>query len=321
MKKVIFINFVILIFIILLLEIFANVFKLSGLMGIQSGLIYDKNGIHYLTPGSTGKVFNKKVFIDKYGYRAPNVNYNYAGEKNVLIIGDSQTFGNGVLEEESFVGILRNNFKNVNFFNSSVPGYQIKHHRENLKRTKNFDNLEKIIYFFTLNDVFDLSNLVTTKENVINEGDSGLKKIRIINFLNSFLRDKSYLYMYLKGVVSDPSKRWYQSVDNFYSSRDISLISNYFQELKIFSEKYNSELYVVVLPYEYQTRGCTKDDFKPQKKIEKMLVKSKIKFFNFSNEFCNYDDRKKYFYKFDMAHFSVLGHNLIHRLINEKINF
>ena len=58
-----------------------------------------------------------------------------------------------------------------------------------------------------------------------------------------------------------------------------------------------------------------------KKKIAKMLVKSKIKFFDFSNEFCNHDNPKQYFYKFDMAHFSVLGHNLIHRLINEKINF
>ena len=167
MKKVIFINFVILIFIILILEIFANVFKLSGLMGIQSGLIYDKNGIHYLTPGSTGKVFNKKVFIDKYGYRTPDIDYNYIGKRNVLVIGDSQTFGNGVLEEESFVGLLRDEFKNINFFNSSVPGYQIKHHRENLKRIKDFDGIDKIIYFFTLNDVFDLSNLVKTKEKLI----------------------------------------------------------------------------------------------------------------------------------------------------------
>ena len=321
MKKVIFINFVILICIILLLEIFANFFKLSGLMGIESGLIYNKNGIHYLTPKSNGKVFNKKVFIDRYGYRVPTSDYNYVGKKNILIIGDSQTFGNGVLEEESFVGILRNEFKNINFFNSSVPGYQIKHHRENLKRMKDFDNMDKIIYFFTLNDVFDLSNLVTTKEKVIKEGDSKLKKIQIINFLNSFLRDKSYLYMYLKGIVSDPSKRWYQSVDNFYSSKDISLTSSYFQELKIFSEKYNSELYVIVLPYEYQTRNCTSDNFKPQKKITKMLFESKIKFFDFSKEFCNHDNSKKYFYKFDMAHFSISGHKLVHRLINEKINF
>ena len=323
MKKVIFINFIILIFIILLLEIFANVLKLSGLMGIQSGLIYNKNGIHYLTPNSTGKVFNKKVFIDNYGFRVPNMNYNYEGKKNVLIIGDSQTFGNGVLEEETFVGMLRDEFKNINFFNSSVPGYQIKHHRENLKRIKDFDNIDKIIYFFTLNDVFDLSNLVTTNKKVIKEkeGDSKLKKIPIINFLNLFLRDKSYLYMYLKGVVSDPSKRWYQSVDNFYSSKDISLTSNYFQELILFSKKYNSKLYVVILPYEYQTRNCMSEDFKPQKKITKMLFESKIKFFDFSKEFCNHDNSKKYFYKFDMAHFSISGHKLVHRLINEKINF
>ena len=45
---------------IIFLEIFANFFKLSGLMGIESGLIYNKSGIHYLKPNSTGAVFEKK---------------------------------------------------------------------------------------------------------------------------------------------------------------------------------------------------------------------------------------------------------------------
>ena len=81
MKKIIFINFVILVSMILLLEIFTNFFKLSGLMGIQSGLIYNKNGFHYLTPNSTGKVFKKKVYTDENGYRVPNNDFKYNGKK------------------------------------------------------------------------------------------------------------------------------------------------------------------------------------------------------------------------------------------------
>jgi|TARA_B110000211_G_C14081725_1_gene554866 hypothetical protein len=305
---------------IIFLEIFANFFKLSGLMGIESGLIYNKSGIHYLKPNSTGAVFEKKVYTDKNGYRVPNKNFSYQGEKNILIIGDSQTFGNGVLEEETFIGLLRNKFENLNFYNSAVPGYQIKQHKENLKKFIYFKEVHKVIYFFTLNDVYDLSNLIKQKEDIIQKDKKEPKELKIKNFINSFLRNKSYLYMYLKGITSDPSKRWYQNIDSFYASKDISLTSNYFKELKIFSEKYNAELYVVILPYEYQTRSCKSDDFKPQAKISKILFNNKIKFFDFSKDFCNHTNPKKYFYKFDPAHFSVLGHKLIYKLINEKIN-
>ena len=71
---------------IIFLEIFANFFKLSGLMGIESGLIYNKSGINYLKTNSTGAVFEKKVYTDKNGYRVPNKNFSYQGEKNILII-------------------------------------------------------------------------------------------------------------------------------------------------------------------------------------------------------------------------------------------
>ena len=293
-------------------------------MGIQSGLIYEKNKFHYLSPNTAGKVFDKKVYTDANGYRVPKIDYTYTGEKNILIIGDSQTFGNGVLEEETFIGRLRNEYKNLNFFNSSVPGYQIKDHKNNLQKEKNFykiDKIDKILYIFTLNDVFDLSNVVKTKQDKVTEGDNRLKKVKIINFLNSYLRNKSYLYMYLKGIASDPSKRWYRSLEKFYSLNDISLTSNYFVELRKFSNKYNAELYIIILPYEYQTRNCKSQDFKPQEKITEMLVNNDLKPLDLSKEFCKIKNPKDYYYKFDPAHFSILGHKLVFNLINDKINF
>jgi lysophospholipase L1-like esterase len=293
-------------------------------MGIQSGLIYEKNGFHYLSPSSTGVVFNKKVFIDKNGFRIPQINFKYIGKKNILIIGDSTTFGNGVLEENSFIGILRDKYKNINFFNSAVPGYQIRNHSNNLKnfkKKKNFNEINKIIYFFSLNDIFAVSNVAKAKEKKVEEGDSKFKKIKLINFLNSNLRNKSYLYMYLKGIASDPSKRWYQSIDKFYSSNNIAQTSNYFLELINFSKEYNAELFVIILPYEYQTRNCNADDLKPQKKLTEVLVNNNLKFFDFTKKFCEQKNPNDLFYKFDPAHLSVQGHKLVFNLINDKINF
>ena len=120
----------------------------------------------------------------------------------------------------------------------------------------------------------------------IEEGGSKLKKIKVINFLNSNLRNKSYLYMYLKGISSDPSKRWYQSIDKYYSKNDISKISNYFLDLKEFAKEKNADFHLFVIPYEYQTRKCDENDLIPQKKLAKTFNKNKIKFFDLTGEFC-----------------------------------
>ena len=45
---------------ILFLELTFNFFKLSGLMGIQRGLIYSKNDTFFLSPNTDGIIFDEK---------------------------------------------------------------------------------------------------------------------------------------------------------------------------------------------------------------------------------------------------------------------
>ena len=61
MKKIILLNCVIVFFFIFFLEVLANFFNLSQLLGIESKLIEIKNDSHHFVPNSTGKIFNKKV--------------------------------------------------------------------------------------------------------------------------------------------------------------------------------------------------------------------------------------------------------------------
>ena len=165
MKKIIIINFFVAIFLILFLEFTINFFKLSNLLGIEKGLMYKQNGSHYLTPNTTGKVFGVKVFIDKNGFRVPNKDYNYLGNKNFYILGDSTAFGPGVSEENTFIGLLRKKYFDINFYNSSVLGYQINNHIINLNDVNDFGQIDKIIYFYTLNDIFNSSYIVDTNKN------------------------------------------------------------------------------------------------------------------------------------------------------------
>ena len=322
MKKIIIINFFIILFIILFLEFFVSFFKFSNLMGIQEGLIKSENNTHFLIPNSTGKVFGKKVFIDINGFRVPKEKFKYIGNKGVYIIGDSTTFGNGVLEENTFIGLLRNKFTEVNFFNSSVPGYQIKNHINNLNKIKNF-NVDKIYYFFTLNDVLDSTNVITKSKINKNtsEGSFKLKEIRMLAYVNSYLRNKSYLYMFIKGIFTDPSKRWFLNINNFYKNNDISYLKNYFTQLTNFSNFIDAKLVVIILPYEYQTRECKSTDMVPQVKVKKILSNLNMDFRDYAKKFCAAKNPKNYFYKFDPMHLSQKGHKLVYDLIINESKF
>ncbi len=291
-------------------------------MGIQSGLIDKSQKLHYFKPNSSGVIFDKEVFIDKYGFRIPKKNFEYIGNKNIFLIGDSATFGNGVLEEDTFAGLLRKNFNNINFYNSSVPGYQIKHHLINLEKIKRFENVEKIIYFFTLNDVLNSANITgIKKEKKIKEGSFILKDIKLIRELNNFLRNKSYFYMYIKGKLTDPSKRWFTSINNFYQKNDLEFLNANFKKMENFSKNINAELFIVVLPYEYQTRNCEKNSLLPQNKLRVIASKNNVKYLDFTDYFCNLIKPEKYFYKFDPMHLSKKGHKLVYNNIINEINF
>ena len=315
MKKIILLNLVILFFFIIFLEILANLFNLSQLLGTESKLIERRNNSHYLVPGSTGKIFNTKVYIDNNGFRVPSLNYKYTGIKDVYIIGDSVAFGSGVKEEKTFVGLLRKRFNNINFYNSSVPGYQINNHIDNLGKAKDFKKIDQLIYFFTLNDVYSSTNVQQRRA----DRKSKLFDKKIFGKVNSYLRNKSHLYLYIKGIASDPSKRWFFALDSFYKEKDISFIKEEFKKIKNFSIANNSNLIIFLLPYEYQTRHCDNKDFLPQKKIINTLKKVEVKFIDYTQNFCDNKDKDN-FLKFDPMHLSINGHKKVYNLLlNEKI--
>lgn len=328
MRKIILINIIVSIFILIFLELIANFFKISNLMGIEPGLIGNyKNNIHRMIPNSSGIHFGQKIFIDSNGYRVPYKDYRYNNSNNsVSIIGDSTAFGNGVREENTFVGRLRKNSINWNFYNTSVPGYQIRHFKENLETIDNINNIKKVFYFITLNDIFDSSNIVDLgkkTKNIVTETQNKkvdfLKNIKIINELNAFLRSKSYLYMYIKGIATDPSKRYFKNILIHYSKNDLEEMNVFLNQLREKTIKKNIKLKVFILPYEFQTRNCNKRNLLPQDKLNNILLNLKIDFVDYTLDFCNYKNPKSLFYKFDPMHLSKKGHSLVFNLVKNEM--
>ena len=319
MKKVFIINLGVVFFILISFELVANFFKLSHLRGIEKGLIDTNHPIHKMIPGSSGVHFGKRIFIDKYGFRSPQENYVYDNSNDsVFIIGDSVTFGNGVEEDKTFVGRLRKEFKNINFYNTAVPGYNLKHFKYNLKEIDNFNNIRQIIYFITFNDVYGEKSIIQlNKKESIKKNFFFLKMIS--NKINAFLRNKSYLYMLVLGIVTDPSKRYFKTILNFYQNQNLDTFKDYLLVLKNKALKNDIELKIILLPYEYQTRMCIEKNFIPQEKIATIISSLNIDFFDYTKEFCKIKKPKNLFLKFDPMHLSPQGHNLVFNLIRNKI--
>ena len=318
MKKVLIINIGIIFLILISLEFVANFFKFSNLRGMEKGLMNTNHSIHNMIPGTSGIHFGKRIFIDKYGFRSPHENYKYNNNESIFIIGDSVTFGNGVEEDKIFVGRLRDEFKYINFYNSAVPGYNLRHFKYNLKDIDNYKNIKKIFYFITLNDIYAGKSIVQLNKNE-EKKENFFSSLSFANKINAFLRNKSYLYMLLLGIVTDPSERYFKNILNFYQNQNLDDFVDYLSTLKNKSINNNIKLKIIILPYEYQTRICIKKNLIPQKKISNILINLKIDFSDYTRDFCKIDQPKKLFLKFDPMHLSSRGHDFVFNLIKDKI--
>jgi len=251
-KKLFFFNIIIFLVIIFSLEAIARIFHLADLAGISENLIIVDKNIQTNAPNIEAIAFSKKVFTDKFGFRAPNKNFTYnESNSSVLIIGDSVSFGVGVEEQNTFVGALRNNFENLNFFNSSVSGYNLKIYPEIVKKNKNLSALTEVIFFLTLNDLSFEKTVF--KENEINQNIKFFNKFKSNRYfvkLNFFLRSKSVFYMWIKGIISKPSERHFYHMYLMYQDVSISeKLSKEIMKLKKVTEKNNLKLSIIVLPY------------------------------------------------------------------------
>jgi len=326
MKKIIFVNLIFISLLFILLELLIGTFKLSGIMGIDSNLFETKENMYQFKKNSQGKVYGKMIYTDINGFRIPEKNFKYSNDKpSIFFIGDSTTFGNGVKEKNTFVGKLRIKKNNFNFYNSAVIGYQIFHHEKNIDMINNFSNINKIFYVFTLNDIFEVEQIESTdnqltqipKDNFFNK----LKNMKLFSIINVYLRNKSYLYMFIKGIASDPQKRYFEYVKEYYEQKDeLVRETNYFAKLKSITDNKDINLMIIILPYEYQTRKdqCFEKNLTPQSKITSILLSLDIKYKDYTHLFCSNKNPKKLFYKFDPMHLSKSGHELVFsEIVNE----
>lgn len=322
MRKIFLYNIFLFLFLIFFLEGLVRLFNLSNLLGINEELIITNSKPLAYKPNMQSVVFGIDVYTDTYGFRVPSKKFNYSKKNSILILGDSTSYGVGVKEQQTFVGLLRERFPEINFYNSSLAGHNIHDHILLLEKLKNKIDFNEILYFLNLNDIDALSSKEKI-QNLSNDNNENLsiseklKKNSIFSNLNFYLRSRSALYVYIKSLVSDPSKTHFEKTyKNYLIENNLTLFEKNLD--KIFLDLNNKySISVIILPWEFQMReNCTnKNLFLPQKVLKKYFLKNKIDYVDFSKNFCEEENVKKLFLNFDPAHLSESGHIFTEKLL------
>jgi lysophospholipase L1-like esterase len=266
-------------------------------------------------PGVTATAFGEEAHIDADGFRVPR----HALEKDaslatdsVLVLGDSVAFGPGVPEERTFVGVLRQSFPDRRFVNTAVMGYALQDY-ENVFATllERGNRFSRVLLFFCLNDVSPASSEAIRQ--YLGTFVPAMRSVPVIEEINAFVRERSKLYVVLKGWLTDPRKRYFLADEANYS--DAAYVEAQFQPLvrmARLAQERGMPLTVVIVPYAYQMRPEGQARLMPQNVVAKVLREHRVDFVDAFRLFLDASlPTRDLYLPYDQTHLSVEGHRVM----------
>ncbi|MBF0458174.1 MAG: hypothetical protein HQK99_09795 [Nitrospirae bacterium] len=136
----------------------------------------------------------------------------------------------------------------------------------------------------------------------------------IFSRLNEFLKSRSLLYLYLKGLLTDPQMRFYKAEAMYYNEdNDVIFNKNIQPILNIAKtlEGYQIPFTVIIAPYEAQLRKG-EALLQPQKKLSAFFSSNGIDYIDPVPDFLAAGVSSKELYLFcDPMHLSEKGHRVM----------
>lgn len=289
--------------------------QLSG----TSAKLFSEN-IYYnslgLNPGTAGLSNGQIKYVDNNGFWKYHEKHK---GKRILLLGDSVTMGIGVDNDSTFAGIINNSLDSVVIYNPSLIAYNGNDYLNLLKAliddNENKIGFEKIIVCWTLNDLYP-DHPIEDAPGIVEDG--------IIKTVTSFFRNNSYTFHYLKNLFSDRAQAYYRYDSDLYRHRQefIGNFSNNLDEYKYIASKYNIELSIVLMPYEYQLRTKGNENVNyPQDMVLDLLTEKGIQSINALKAFNNLSDSGRYYLYGDGIHFSNSGHRVLAKFLLNRLIF
>ena len=168
-KKIIFYNFIIFLIFFFIFDIIVSNFFLK----ITNTKCYKiEKQFYELKKNCVGRQQFKssfpviKITTNEMGLRSNKIGKRFLKDNNILIFGDSFTFGVGIEYENTYVGLLEKRLKDYSFYNFGVGSYSPSMHLYRLEEAiKNNLMPKKIILFLDLTDIYDEGKRWKNKNN------------------------------------------------------------------------------------------------------------------------------------------------------------
>jgi hypothetical protein len=281
------------------------------------------------TPNLEAVSFDEKFNIDENGFRYdPGFSSSAAPDAPaIMVIGDSVTFGPGVLEKDSFAGLLRRAVPDKKLYNAAVVGYDTFDYKNVIpKVVRDKPEIKTVLLFFCLNDVGDVSaQMIRQQSETYENPDQPKQQPSLARRVNDFLRSRSKLYLVLRSLLYDSSKMYFMNDLGYYQKGGGTLKTG-LQPLADLNKMLGDsgiKLKVFVMPYEMQMRpGAPAEYFLPQETASKFFKENNIDFYDTTNDFKSQADPSGLFLFGDPMHLSAPGHKLtadvVCRHIEEK---
>jgi lysophospholipase L1-like esterase len=258
-----------------------------------------------LKKNHAGECFGQTVRTDADGFR--DLSGSAQADKYWLLLGDSVAFGVGVKAEDTFAGKLQKALPEIKIVNAAVISYSLPSYRDVLREFAKKEKMpERIILFYCLNDIYGYPAILPPPEGAVASSFE-------------FLKSHSRLYMFTKHLFADRQKAFFENDRALY----VETGEQYRAALPILDEIVSlsrsiAPLTVVLLPYEYQVRLPSEENFTPQNLLAAHLKKLGVNVIDARDYFRETGkDSKSYYLTADAMHFSPAGHEAVFRLLGK----
>jgi len=288
-----------------------------------------------------------KVYTDDLGLRIGK-NTKRGNLEKVFIFGDSFTFGVGLDQEKTIVGILENNLKDYDFYNFGVASYSPTIYLFNLEKQVSLNNLpKKIILLLDMTDIYDEAERWSLKEDkpILSNSkhfDEFYKKKNFFhknfNVTREVLHFINFKIRILKSKVFDKNNYIKTSFQAGFTYRQIDELSDYYtpnnfdlgkkkikekiNSISKIAKNINSDFYLVIYPYA-ETLIFGQSNFSWEDFAEEICDNNSCMLINTFDIFKEYKNKKSNWYT-DLyfvgdEHFNEGGNKILGSIIIDKI--
>ncbi|MDD2689293.1 MAG: hypothetical protein PHT41_03980 [Candidatus Omnitrophica bacterium] len=247
-------------------------------------LKFDSRGYYRKSSGIIGYHFNQ------FGGRWLEPAEQKLGRRNIIVIGDSFTYGFGLRYEDTYIYKIQDSLNksglNVSFINFSRPGCDSEMCLTIYNRIKDTIHHDCLIYGLDLNDLieFPISYILSNRRGCC----ARIRRYsKLMDFIFVRVGKIKHRQENIRGLI-DPS-----NFEKSYFIKNIEAI----KQINIEAQRRSIKFLVVILPILTDLRDCA---FCPvYKKIKEQFGINKIAYFDLTDSVCSYQDPDLWIFPFD----------------------